>query len=185
MLNLPCIRLAIFMVLMGASPAPSVSEGIFGKYELAGTAHVSVSPLPAHDYSGEMTATVSRAPGAGALSLRLESRGYGCTLPVRADEEGSLQFPTGATCAIDIAESDAHGHVDAQLRMGRGRLVHGRLELVLQFDVTGSLQMRIPSKTIQVLGSELHTPATWAPSAPVHGTVGASGQGDRQAPTAR
>jgi len=175
------VQHAITIALLGAGPLPSTSapEGILGKYELAGTAHVSVSPVAAHDYPGEMTVTLSRSSAPGSLSLRLVARGYGCTLQVRADQDGALEFPDGATCPLDITEPDARGHVDAQLRMGRGRAVHDRLELVLQFDVKGSVQMRIPSKTIRIFGKEIQSPATWAPSAPVQGTVAASGQGQR------
>ena len=181
MLSFSSVRHAMVILLVRAAPVPSVfsAEGIPGKYELTGTAHVSVSPFPAHDYPGEMTAILSRSPGAGALSLRIEARGYGCTLQVRADQDGALQFPERAACPLDITEPDARGHVEAQLRMGRGRLVHGRLDLAVQFDVSGSIQMRIPSRTVRIFGAEVRSPATWAPPAPVHGTVAASGQGPR------
>ena len=162
----------------------SASESISGTYDVAGTAHVSVLPFPAHDYPGNLTATLSRTAAPGAFSLRIEGRGYGCTLQVRASEDGSLQFPENPTCPLDIAQPDARGHVDAQLRTARGRVVNERLELVLQFDVNGSVEMKIPAKTIHILGSDFQTPATWAPSAPVHGTVAASGQGARKQPDA-
>ncbi|HEY1332832.1 MAG TPA: hypothetical protein VGF31_01170, partial [Myxococcaceae bacterium] len=167
--------------ILGATPVPSTSgpAGLAGKYDLAGMAHVSISPFPAQDYPGEMAATLSRGPTSGALSLRLEARGYGCTLEVRADQDGSLEFPEGATCPLDIAQPDARGHVDAQLRMGRGRIVHGRLEMDLRFDVDGRIKMKVPSRTIRVFGKDIQTPETWAPTAPVHGTVAASGQGQR------
>ena len=126
-----------------------------------------------------MTATLSGTPVAGALSLRLEARGYGCTLQVRADQDGSLQFPEGVTCPLDVLQPDARGHVDAQLRMGRGRIVHGRIEMDLQFDVSGRIQMKIPSRTIRIFGRDVQSPETWAPTVPVHGTVAASGQGRR------
>ena len=140
---------------------------------------MSISPFPARDYPGEMTATLSRSSAPGAFSLRLDARGYACTLQVRADKEGSLQFLQGATCPLDITQPDARGHVDAQLRNARGRVVDDRLELALQFDVKGSIQLRIPSKTIRIFGAEFQSPATWAPSTPVHGNVAASGQGQR------
>ena len=181
MLSLASLRSATLIALVGAGKAPSTSgaDGISGKYDVVGTAHVSISPFPAHDYPGELTATLSRTPAPGTFSLRLEVRGYACSLQVGAARDGSLQFPNGAICPLDIAQPDAHGHVDAQLRMARGRVVNGRLELDLQFDVKGSLQMRIPSKTVRIFGTEFQSPATWAPAAPVHGTVAASGQGRR------
>jgi hypothetical protein len=162
----------------------SGAEGISGTYDVRGTAHVSVSPFPAHDYPGNLTAILSRTAAPGAFSLRIEGRGYGCTVQVRASEDGSLQFPETATCPLDIAQPDARGHVDAQLRTARGRVVNDRLELVLEFDVNGSVQMKVPSKTIRVFGTDFQSPAGWAPTAPVHGTVAASGQGARTRPDA-
>ncbi len=175
------LQLVTMLSMLGAAPVPSTSGpgGLAGRYDLAGTAHVSISPFPAQDYPGEMTATLSRASASGSLSLRLEARGYGCTLQVRADQDGALEFPEGATCALDIAQPDARGHVDAQLRMGRGRIVRGRLEVDLRFDVDGRIQMKIPSRTVRIFGRDIQSPATWAPTAPVHGTVAASGQGQR------
>jgi hypothetical protein len=61
-------------------------------------------------------------------------------------------------------------------------VVDDRLELVLEFDVNGSIQMKLPSKTIHIFGTEVRSPATWAPAAPVDGTVAASGQGARKRP---
>lgn len=172
------------LVAAGAALGTSGPGGIPGTYDVAGTAHVSVSPFPAHDYPGQLTATLSRTPEPGSFSLRIEGRGYGCTLSVRAAADGSLQFPETATCPLDIAQPDARGHVDAQLRTARGQVVNDRLELVLQFDVSGSVQLKIPSRTIHIFGTEVRSPATWAPTAPVHGTVAASGQGARKRPDA-
>ena len=166
--------------LLGVAPVPTASDRITGTYSLAGTAHVSVSPFPAHEYPGDLTATLARDPGSGVLSLRLEATGYACTLHVRAESDGSLQFPESATCPLDVSEPNARGHVDTQVRTARGRVRNDRLEISLQLDVSGRVQLKIPSKTIRVLGSEIQTPATWAPSAPVHGTVAASGQGSRK-----
>lgn len=181
MFGLAILQFVTVLSVLGAgqTPSPSGPGGLAGTYDLAGTAHVSISPFPAHDYPGEMAATLSRAPSPGAFSLRLEARGYGCTLEVRADQDGLLQFPEEATCPIDIAQPDARGHVDAQLRMGRGRIVRGRLEMDLRFDVDGRIQMKIPSRTVRIFGRDIQSPETWAPTAPVHGTVAASGQGRR------
>jgi hypothetical protein len=155
-----------------------------GRYPLVGTAHVSVTPFPTHEYPGEVIAILSRTASPETLLLRLEARGYGCTLQVRAGRDGSLQFPDGTTCPLDVAQPDARGHLTAQLRTARGRVVDDRLEMDVQFDVNGSLQLKIPSKTIRVFGKEVQTPAAWAPT-PVHGTVAASGQGSRDRPTTR
>ena len=174
---LPLPKLALLLALVG--------RGVTGTYAMAGKAHVSVSPFPAHDYPGELTAILSRAPTSEGLVLRLEASGYGCSLPVRAGGDGVLLFPDRATCPLDVAQPDARGHLDAQLRTARARVLDGRLELALEFEVTGSMQLKIPSKTLRVLGAEVRTPETWAPSAPVHGTVAASGQGSRQPPTPR
>jgi len=186
MVRLFSVRFAAVLALLGAGAAMSASSpgGITGTYDVAGTAHVSVSPFPAHDYPGQLTATLSRTPAPGALSLRIEGRGYSCTLPVRAAEDGSLQFPESPTCPLDIAQPDARGHVDAVLRTARGRVVDDKLELVLEFDVKGSVELKIPSKTIHIFGTDVHSPAGWALAAPVRGTVGASGQGARKPPDA-
>jgi hypothetical protein len=170
------------LALLGLWSAPSThgAEDIAGKYEVAGTAHVAISPFPTHDYPGEMTATLSRSRAPDALALRLETRGYACTLQVRLASDGSLQFPDGATCPLDVSQPDARGHVDAQLRTARARVVDDRLEMDIRFDVNGSIQLRIPSRTIRILGAEVQTPATWAPSAPVRGTVAANGNGVRK-----
>jgi hypothetical protein len=178
-------NLALLLALLGTAPPPSTPQGITGTYAVAGTVHASVSPFPARDFPGELTATLSRAPGQQGLSLRLEARGYRCTLPVQAGTDGSLVFPDRATCPLDVAEPDARGHVDAQLRTARGRVLEGRLEMAVEFAVSGTMQVRVPSKKIRILGSEVQTPATWTPSAPVRGTVAASGQGSRQPPTGR
>lgn len=172
--------LAALLVLLGAARPPSPPEGITGTYAVTGTAHVSVSPFPAHDYPGELTATLARTAGSEALSLRVEARGYACTLQVQVGADGSLEFPEKATCPLEVTQPDARGHLDAQLRTARARVHDGRLELALEFDVKGSIQMRIPSKTIRIFGGEYQSPATWAPSAPLHGTVAASGQGNRR-----
>ena len=178
-------NVAALVALLGAGSTPTPGQGIPGTYEVAGTAHVSVSPFPAHDYPGELTATFTRTRVPETLSLRLEAQGYGCTLEVRVGRDGSLQFPDRATCPLDVSQPDARGHVDAQLRAARARVVNNRLEMDLQFDVNGSIQLRIPSRTVHVFGADLQTPAMWAPSAPVHGTVAASGNGSRQASLGR
>jgi hypothetical protein len=171
-------NVALLLALLGFDS--NRSDGITGTYDVAGTVHVSVSPFPAQDSPGALTATLSRAAAPGAFSLRLEARGHTCTLPVRAGSDGVLQFPNRATCAIDVSEPDARGHLDAQLHTARAHVENERLELALEFAVTGRMQLRIPEKTLRVFGSEIHTPATWAPAAPVHGTVAASGQGSRR-----
>jgi hypothetical protein len=170
------------LALLGLWSAPSTpgAEDIAGKYEVAGTAHVAISPFPTHDYPGEVTATLSRSRAPDALALRLETRGYVCTLQVRLASDASLQFTDGATCPLDVSQPDARGHVDAQLRTARARVVDKTLEMDLRFDVNGSMQVMIPSRTIRILGAEVQTPTTWAPSAPVHGTVAANGNGVRK-----
>jgi hypothetical protein len=167
---------------LGLAPPTSGSEDIAGKYKVAGTAHVAISPFPTHDYPGEMSATLSRSSAPDAFSLRLEARGYACTLQIRVTSDGLLHFPDGATCPFDVSQPDARGHVNAQLRAARGRIVGTRLEMELRFEVNGSIQLRIPSRTIRVLGAEFQTPATWAPTAPVRGTAAANGSGARQHP---
>ena len=177
-------RWAGLLAVLGLALAPrtSGSEDIAGKYKVAGTAHVAISPFPTQDYPGEMTATLSKSSAPDAFSLRLEARGYACTLRIRGASDGSLYFPDGAICPFDVSQPDARGHVNAQLRAGRGRVVGTRLEMDLQFEVSGSIQVWIPSRTIRVLGAEFQTPATWAPTAPVRGTAAASGSGARQHP---
>jgi hypothetical protein len=164
------------------APRTSGSEDIAGEYKVAGTAHVAISPFPTHDYPGEMAATLSRSSAPDAFSLRLKARGYACTLQIRVTSDGSLHFPDGATCPFDVSQPDARGHVNAQLRAARARIVGTRLEMDLRFEVNGSIQLRIPSRTIRVLGAEFQTPATWAPTAPVRGTAAANGSGARQHP---
>jgi hypothetical protein len=178
-------RVAVLLTVLRSASTPNAADAITGTYDVSGTVHVSVSPFPAQDSPGKLTATLSRSAAPGAFSLRLEARGYACTLPVRATTDGVLQFPDRPTCPLDVSEPDARGHLDVQLRTARAQAKKEQLELALEFDVTGSIQLRIPPKTIRVFGSEMHTPATWAPGAPVHGTVAASGQGSRQAATAR
>ena len=177
-------RWAGLVAVLGLAFAPrtSRSEDIAGTYKVTGTAHVAISPFPTHDYPGEMTATLSRSAAPDAFALRLEARGYACTLQIRGASDGSLHFPDGATCPFDVSQPDARGHVNAQLRAARARVVGTRLEMDLQFEVNGSIQVRIPSRTIRVLGAELPTPATWAPTAPVRGTAAAYGSGAREHP---
>ena len=53
------------------------------------------------------------------------------------------------------------------------------VEINPRFDVDGRIQMKIPSRTVRIFGRDIHSPETWAPTAPVHGTVAASGRGQR------
>ena len=170
----------LVVMALGAGARTVDTADPAGKYQLAGTAHVSVSPFPTQEYPGEISATLSRR-GADAFALRMETRGYACTLPVVVAADGSVRFPDGATCPLDVSEPDARGHLEARLRTARGHVGADKLEMDLQLDVKGSIQLKIPSKTIRILGSAIQTPATWAPSAPMHGTVSATASGARKA----
>ena len=174
-------QLAGLLVVMalGAGARTAEPADPAGKYQLAGTAHVSVSPFPTQEYPGEISATLSRRR-ADAFALRMETRGYACTLPVVVAADGSVAFPERATCPLDVSEPDARGHLEARLRSARGHVGADTLEMDLQLDVKGSVQLKIPSRTIRILGSEIQTPATWTPSALMHGTVSATARGARR-----
>jgi hypothetical protein len=114
------------------------------------------------------------------VSVRIESRGYACVLDATRSGSGVLEFSTPAACPVDVRHPDARGHVDANLRAGRGTVRDGRLSLDLKFDVSGRIATRFSRTTFSVLGTEVVVPEGWTPAAPIRGTVTSSASGTRQ-----
>jgi hypothetical protein len=150
-------------------------------FVLRGSAHVDVAPLPAGDHPSEMRVTITPAARPDLVSVKLESTGHACTFEARRSRDGVLEFSTPATCAVDVSRREARGHIDAQLRSGRGTIRGDRLTLDLRFDVSGRMATRIPRTSMNVLGAEFVVPEGWTPSAPVRGTVTSHASGSQQA----
>src|ERR687886_139838 len=71
-----------------------------------------------------------------------------CDLAAQLRAGGDLALEPGQACAVDVAEPDARGHLDARLRSGRGHAGEAALELDLAFDVSGALSTRIAGQGV-------------------------------------
>jgi hypothetical protein len=160
--------------------AVAVADVRAGTYVLQGRAHVSVSPFPTREAAGEVTAVVSRRSAPRTVGIRLESQGYACSFEASLSDDGSIQGTAPATCSLEVAQPEARGHVELRIQSLRGVLRNDTLELRLEADVRGRLQLHIPATTMRVLGIEVPVSARWAPAVPVSGRVSGSGTGPRQ-----
>lgn len=168
--------LAVLWVSLTAIGADSRAD----TYPLRGTAHVSVSPFPTREEAGELTAVLSKRSAPGRLAIRLESRGYACTFEASMSDDGSIQAPSPATCPVEVAQSDARGHLELRLRSLRGTLRGDTLSLQLELDVSGNLQLHVPATTLRAFGLEVPIAARWAPAVPISGHISGSGSGLRK-----
>jgi hypothetical protein len=158
----------------------SKDDAIFGTYQVRGRADVQVSPLPASNQPGDMTVTLGRSRTPGRVSVGIEARGYTCALEASRSSSGAIDLLTPATCALEIRDPDARGHVDARLRSGRGTLRDGRLSLELRFDVDGKVSTRVARTRFSLFDVEYEVPEGWTPSVPVRGSVTSRGSGPRK-----
>jgi hypothetical protein len=129
-----------------------------------------------------MRVTMTPAQRPDHVSLRLESSGHSCVLDALRSGDGALEFSTPATCPVDVSRREARGHIDAQLRSGRGTLRGDQLVLDLRFDVAGRIATRVSRTSLNVLGMEVVVPEGWTPAAPVRGTVTSRATGSRERP---
>jgi hypothetical protein len=175
------LRVASACLLLAAGTAAALptggADGALGVYLVPTRATVALSPFPAAEQSSDVRVTLGRAATPGHVSVRLESRGHACDLDAVRSRNGDLEFPTPASCPVDIRHPDARGQVEARLRSGRGSLRDGRLTLELRFDVSGRISTRVARRTVTLFQSEFTVPEGWTPAVPVRGTVTSRGSG--------
>ncbi|HSD20262.1 MAG TPA: hypothetical protein VLC54_09495, partial [Anaeromyxobacter sp.] len=162
-------------------PEPAASAGPeapSGDYRVAATLRVRAGTLLDREVREDARATL--APGAGGqVRVRLFARGKTCELAARAGQRGELTFAPGQRCALDLDEEDVRGRVEATLGSGSGRAHGDALELSLAWELSGAVRMRVGGQRIEVMGSEIAVPDSWAPEVPVRGTADARGEGRR------
>jgi hypothetical protein len=167
----------LLAVAMAAASPAGKDDAVYGTYLIRGRADVQVSPFPRSEQPGDMTVTLARSRTPGRVSVGIEARGFTCALEAIRSSAGVLDLVTPATCAIDLREPDARGHVDARLRSGRGIVREGRLSLDLRFDVDGRVSTRIARTRFNLFDTEFTVPEGWTPSVPLRGTVTSKGSG--------
>ena len=155
-----------------ATPAPS------GDYRVTTTLRVHAGGLLDREVREDARVTLAPA-AAGRVRVRLAARGKSCELAARAGSRGELTFEPGQRCALDLDEEDARGRVVATLGSGTGRAHGDALELTLAWELSGAVSMRVGGQRIEVMGSEIEVPDSWAPEVPVRGTADARGEGRR------
>jgi len=147
---------------------------------LHGTSHVKGTGLPEKDVTADLVAEVRTGRAASEVELALGWHEYRCDVAARLGESGDLVFAPGQHCALEVAEPEVRGRVEASLQSGRGRLMGGWLELELTFEVSGALRTHVAGRRVVVLGTEIELPDTWMPELPVSGTVSSSARGPRE-----
>lgn len=153
-------------------PAPS------GEYRVAATLRVRAGTLLDREVREDARAIL--APGAaGRVRVQLSARGKSCELAARLGQRGELTFERGQRCALDLDEEDVRGRVEATLGSGTGRAHGDALDLSLAWELSGAVRMRVGGQRIEVMGSEIAVPDSWAPEVPVRGTADARGEGRR------
>jgi hypothetical protein len=186
------VRALVALAGAVAAVAPSVASArepvtpasLAGRYALTVKLHVDATGLPARDDSAGIDAIVRAGPASDAVRVQLTWGRYACDLAAQLRDGGDLALEPGQACAVDVAEPDARGHLDARLRSGRGHAGESALDLDLAFDVRGALSTRVAAQGVKVLGANVSLPETWTPYLPVRGTVAASGSGPRMDPDA-
>lgn len=161
-------------------PAPAASaepSAPSGEYRVAATLRVRAGGLLDREVHEDARANL--APGApGRVRVRLSARGKSCELAARTGQRGALTFEPGQRCALDLDEEDVRGRVEATLGSGTGRAHGDALELSLAWELSGAVRMRVGGQRIEVMGSEIAVPDSWA-EVPVRGTADARGEGRR------
>lgn len=170
------------VLLLSAPALGAVLPSEFGHYALHGTAHVTGNGLADREVTADLWAEVSPGRAPSEVRVELGWRAYRCAVEASLAPSGELAFAEGQACQLFVAEPEARGPVEGRLRSGRGRLRDGLLELELAFEVSGTLQARLPGRRITFLGTEVELPDTWMPGLPVHGSLTSSARGSRNRP---
>ncbi len=157
------------LALVGASPSRRAI------YRMQGTVHVASTAFD-RDMELHADAVVEPGPGPGDVVLHLASMGYQCRVVARRDAAGTLAFPPGQVCVLDIRSPEAQGRVQVRLTSGRGRLREEDLSLSFRSELSGAVTVG-SGPPIIVLGRTV--PGTGGVEIPVRGEARATAEGRR------
>ncbi len=115
-------------------------DGALGTYRVQGTARISGVPLVD---SLELRADVvlRRGDRPGAVRARVAARGHACELAGTLAGPGRLVLAGGQRCPIALDDPGIRGDVEATLRSGEARLADGRIVLVLDVALGGTVRL--------------------------------------------
>lgn len=129
-----------------AAALGAVSSGGPATYRVLASVRLSGVPLvPSLDLRGDVVLRPGEGPG--AVRAHLAARGYACELTGTLTPDERLAFPAGQRCTLALADPGLRGDVEATLRSGEGRLEDGRIVLVLELELAGSVHVatgRVP-----------------------------------------
>ncbi|WP_242342518.1 hypothetical protein [Anaeromyxobacter terrae] len=168
----------VVAALCAALPAFAAAAPPAGEYRVAATVRVHAGGVLDREVREDARAVLAPA-SAGRVRVKLSARGKTCELSARAGEQGELTFAPGQRCALALDEEDVRGRVEATLGSGTGRAQGDALTLALDWQLVGTVSLRMGGERIEVMGSEIAVPAGWAPEVPVRGTADARAQGRR------
>jgi hypothetical protein len=138
-------------------------------FRVQGTARVVGAPLPSPELELHADAVLEPA-GPGQVRAHLASGGHACDLRARLAPDGTLSFPAGQRCALELRPpEEARGHVDLLLREGTGRVRGEILTLDLTVDLDGTVS----------LGGAGGWAGAWSTEVPIHGEAHAVAEGRR------
>ncbi len=157
------------LALAGASPWPRAT------YRMHGTAHFAGAAI-GRDMELHADAVVEPGAGPGDVVLHLAAMGHRCRVVARRDAAGTLAFPAGQVCLLDIRSPDAQGRVEARLAWGRGRLTEEDLSLSLRSELSGAVTVASGRPAV-VLGRQV--PGTGGSTIPIRGEARATARGRR------
>jgi hypothetical protein len=165
------VQLAAIAGLALVGAAPSRRE----IYRLHGTVHVASSVL---DRDMELHADAVVQPGSRQrdVVLHLASMGYHCRVVAARDAAGTLAFPPGQECVVEISSPEARGRVQVRLTSGRGRLREEELSLAFTSELSGAVTVGSALPLI-VLGRRV--PGSGGAQIPVHGEARVMADGRR------
>lgn len=157
------------LVLVGASPSRRATYRMHGAVHVAGAALVRDMELHAD-------AVVEPGAGTGEVLLHLAAVGHRCKLVARRDAAGSLTFPPGQVCVLEIRSSEAQGRVEVHLASGSGRQREEDLSLSFRSELSGAVRVG-SGWPAAVLG--LTAPGTGDSKIPIGGEAQATAEGRR------
>lgn len=157
------------LALVGASPSRRAT------YRMQGTVHFAGAALD-RDMELHADAVVEPGAGPGDVVLHLASMGHRCRVVARRDAAGTLAFPPGQACVLDIHSTGAQGRVEVRLASGRGRLREEDLSLSFRSELSGAVMVASGRPKV-ILGRTV--PGTGGSKIPVRGEARATAEGRR------
>lgn len=127
-------------VLLALLLRAATDDGGLGTYRVQATARVAGVPLVR---SLDLRGDVVLRPGDRPLAVRelLGARGHSCELAGTLTEPGRLVLAPGQRCRIALDDPGVRGAVEATLRSGEARLSDGRIVLLLEVGLAGSVRL--------------------------------------------